>query len=297
MVMHAVATKRGRPDDLAKRGSILRGVRSSRTRSEGGVDQLEEDCRGGRPDAIVMVSAHFETNGVAVVTDPAPPMIYDFGGFEPELYRMQYPAPGDPALAKRVIGLLGDAGFAPQAVSARGYDHGAWTPLMAAFPEADIPVVQVSIDPNRDARYHYALGQALASLRAALSDWSAVRAPYDVARCRVLIARACRQLGDTETADLEAQAARVAFADLGAAPELSLLDAESPGRRPAPAGLTPRELEVLRMLATGRSNRDIARELVLSERTVARHVANIFAKTRVGSRAAATAFAYDSHLM
>ncbi|MEZ5091760.1 LuxR C-terminal-related transcriptional regulator [Nocardioides sp.] len=140
-------------------------------------------------------------------------------------------------------------------------------------------------------------GAALASLRAALSDWSAVRAPYDVARCRVLIARACRQLGDTETADLEAQAARVAFADLGAAPELSLLDAESPGRRPAPAGLTPRELEVLRMLATGRSNRDIARELVLSERTVARHVANIFAKTRVGSRAAATAFAYDSHLM
>ena len=120
----------------------------------------------GRPDAIVMVSAHFETNGVAVVTDPAPSMIYDFGGFEPELYRMQYPAPGDPALAKRVIGLLGDAGFAPQAVASRGYDHGAWTPLMAAFPAADIPVVQVSIDPNRDARYHYALGQALAPLRA-----------------------------------------------------------------------------------------------------------------------------------
>ncbi len=120
----------------------------------------------GRPDAIVMVSAHFETSGVAVVTDPAPDMIYDFGGFEPELYRMVYPAPGDPELAGRVIDLLSDAGFAPQAVALRGYDHGAWTPLMAAYPDAGIPVVQVSIDPSRDARYHYELGKALAPLRA-----------------------------------------------------------------------------------------------------------------------------------
>lgn len=128
------------------------------------MEKLEQTV--GRPDAIVVVSAHFETNGVAVVTDPHPPMIYDFGGFEPELYQMQYPAPGDPALAERVIGLLEGAGFAPQPVASRGYDHGAWTPLMAAFPAADIPVVQVSIDPARDARYHYALGQALAPLRA-----------------------------------------------------------------------------------------------------------------------------------
>lgn len=118
-----------------------------------------------RPRAIVMVSAHFETDGVAVVTDPMPGMIYDFRGFEDELYTMQYPAPGDPALAGQVIALLEKAGLKPQAIAERGYDHGAWTPLMLAYPQADTPVVQVSIDPARDARYHHALGQALAPLR------------------------------------------------------------------------------------------------------------------------------------
>lgn len=118
-----------------------------------------------RPKAIVIVSAHFETEGVAVVTDPAPGMIYDFGGFAPELYRMTYPAPGDPALAERVFGLLDAAGLAPARMEKRGYDHGTWTPLTLAFPEADIPIVQVSVDPNRDAAWHHALGRALAPLR------------------------------------------------------------------------------------------------------------------------------------
>ncbi|TWH24483.1 MULTISPECIES: class III extradiol ring-cleavage dioxygenase [unclassified Aminobacter] len=118
-----------------------------------------------KPKAIVIVSAHFETGGVAVVTDPAPGMIYDFGGFAPELYEMVYPAPGSPELAERVIGMLDGAGFAPYPLEKRGYDHGAWTPLKLAFPDADIPVVQVSIDPNRDAAWHYALGRALAPLR------------------------------------------------------------------------------------------------------------------------------------
>lgn len=118
-----------------------------------------------RPKAIVVVSAHFETDGVTVVADPAPEMIYDFGGFAPKLYEMVYPAPGSPELAERVIGMLEEAGFAPQQLAKRGYDHGAWTPLKLAFPEADIPVVQVSIDPNRDAAWHYALGRALAPLR------------------------------------------------------------------------------------------------------------------------------------
>lgn len=118
-----------------------------------------------RPTAIVIVSAHFETDGVSVVTDPAPGMIYDFGGFAPELYEMVYPAPGDTALAERVFSLLDEAGLAPSRMEKRGYDHGTWTPLKLAFPEADIPVVQVSVDPNRDAPWHYALGRALSPLR------------------------------------------------------------------------------------------------------------------------------------
>jgi 4,5-DOPA dioxygenase extradiol len=119
-----------------------------------------------RPKAILMVSAHFETPGVAVVSDPRPGMIYDFGGFEPVLYTIKYPAPGEPALARKIVALLNEAGFAPREIAERGYDHGAWTPLKLAFPEADIPVVQVSIDPRQDARYHFMLGKALASLRA-----------------------------------------------------------------------------------------------------------------------------------
>jgi 4,5-DOPA dioxygenase extradiol len=119
----------------------------------------------GRPKAIVIVSAHFETSGPVVVTDPAPGMIYDFGGFAPELYEMVYPAPGNPELAGEVAGLLAGAGFNPRIAPERGYDHGTWTTMKLAFPEADIPIVQLSIDPSRDARYHYALGQALAPLR------------------------------------------------------------------------------------------------------------------------------------
>ncbi|MFZ1682479.1 MAG: class III extradiol ring-cleavage dioxygenase [Rhizobiaceae bacterium] len=119
----------------------------------------------GRPKAIVMVSAHFETEGPVVVTDPAPGMIYDFGGFQDELYEMVYPAPGDPDLAMRVAHMLDDAGLNPRIAPKRGYDHGAWNTMILAYPEADIPIVQLSIDPRRDAAYHYRLGQALSPLR------------------------------------------------------------------------------------------------------------------------------------
>ena len=117
------------------------------------------------PKAIVISSAHFETEGVTVVTDAAPEMIYDFRGFAPGLYEMVYPAPGDPALAERVFGLLAEAGLSPGRAQKRGYDHGTWTPLKLAYPGADIPVVQVSIDPSRDATWHHAVGRALAPLR------------------------------------------------------------------------------------------------------------------------------------
>ncbi len=119
----------------------------------------------GKPKAIVLVSAHFETEGPVVVTDPAPEMIYDFGGFPEELYRMVYPAPGDPELAMRVTGMLHDAGLAVRIAPKRGYDHGTWTSMMLAFPQADVPIVQLSIDPNRDAAYHFELGRALSPLR------------------------------------------------------------------------------------------------------------------------------------
>ncbi len=118
-----------------------------------------------KPKAIVINSAHFETQGPAIVADPAPGMIYDFGGFAPELYEMDYPAPGSPGIAANVVTLLQDAGFKPSVVAKRGYDHGTWTPLKLAYPDADIPVVQVSIDAGRDAHYHYSLGRALAPLR------------------------------------------------------------------------------------------------------------------------------------
>jgi 4,5-DOPA dioxygenase extradiol len=118
-----------------------------------------------RPKAIVIVSAHFETHGVTVVTDPSPEMIYDFRGFASELYEMVYPAPGAPELAERVLELLENAGLSPSRLGKRGFDHGTWTPMKLAFPDADIPIVQVSIDPHRDAAWHYAVGKALSPLR------------------------------------------------------------------------------------------------------------------------------------
>jgi 4,5-DOPA dioxygenase extradiol len=118
-----------------------------------------------RPKAIVIVSAHFEAGQPSVVSDPSPGMIYDFGGFAPELYEMVYPAPGSPELAGKIATLLEEAGLEPRIVPQRGYDHGTWTPLKLAFPKAEIPVVQLSVDPTRDAKYHFALGRALSPLR------------------------------------------------------------------------------------------------------------------------------------
>ena len=134
---------------------------------------------------------------------------------------------------------------------------------------------------------------ALPSLRRAAHTWQELDAPYEVARARALIARACRALGDGDTARMELDAARETLARLGAAPDLARLD--EPGQRRH--GLTARELEVLRLVASGASNKVTAAELVLSEKTVERHLSNIFAKLGVSSRAAATAFAYEHGLL
>ena len=137
---------------------------------------------------------------------------------------------------------------------------------------------------------------ALTALRRAVSGWHALGAPYEHARARLLLARACRDLGDEDTARLERDAARSALERLGCAPVAAPGEAGA-GRERRPHGLTPRELEVLALLATGRTNRDIAGSLFISEKTVARHVSNIFGKLGLSSRAAATAFAYEHGLV
>jgi DNA-binding CsgD family transcriptional regulator len=138
---------------------------------------------------------------------------------------------------------------------------------------------------------------ALASARRAWHTWQELGVPYDAARARVLVAQACAELGDPDTAALELDAARHAFFRLGAAPDLARLDALVGRRRGGDHGLTAREVEVLRLIARGRSNREIAGLLVISERTVARHVQNIFAKLGVSSRASASVLAAEHGLL
>ena len=119
-----------------------------------------------RPDAIIIASAHFETSVSEVVSDPNPGTMYDFGGFDPRLYEMVYRAPGAPQLAQEVLAALKNSGIDSRINPGREFDHGVWTPLMLAFPAADIPVVQVSVQPHRDAAHHHALGKALSRFRA-----------------------------------------------------------------------------------------------------------------------------------
>ena len=117
-----------------------------------------------KPRAIVIATAHFGTSRPAVVGDAKPGMIYDFGGM-PELRKLVYPAPGDPQVAIKVAGLWQAAGFAPAVVTGYGYDHGTWVPLMLLYPDADVPVVQISVQPHLGPAHHIALGKALASMR------------------------------------------------------------------------------------------------------------------------------------
>ena len=138
---------------------------------------------------------------------------------------------------------------------------------------------------------------ALPALRRAAQQWQGLQAPYEAARARALVGQACRALEDDEGAAFELEAARGVFAGLGAAPDLMRVESLIDGAGGDDVhGLTARELEVLRLVAAGKSNREIATELVLSEHTVARHLQNIFAKLRVSSRTAAGAFAFEHGL-
>jgi DNA-binding CsgD family transcriptional regulator len=136
--------------------------------------------------------------------------------------------------------------------------------------------------------------KSLEPLQRAFHSWQQLGSPYMAARTRVLLARACHALGDRDASQLQVRAARAAFQRLGAIIDLAALDRE---QIPANHGLTTRELEVLQLIATGKTNKIIARELALSEKTVDRHTSNIFNKLDLPSRAAATAYAYRHHLI
>lgn len=139
---------------------------------------------------------------------------------------------------------------------------------------------------------------ALAVLRDAWTAWQELEAPYEAARVRVLVGLSCRELGDEDTAEMELDAARWAFEQLGAAPDVARVEALSrQSVTKAAGGLTAREMQVLRLVAAGKTNRAIAADLFLSEKTVARHVSKIFTKLGLSSRAAATAYAYEHDLL
>ncbi|MFB8405140.1 LuxR C-terminal-related transcriptional regulator [Streptomyces sp. NPDC055912] len=171
---------------------------------------------------------------------------------------------------------------------------------LAGAADGDVPLLRALADT---ALGSVALAEkrpgALLPLRRALAGWLELRVPYEAAQVRMLLAAACRDAGDEEAARLELGTARAVFERLGAVPDARRAAALVGGgsRRRLPGGLTAREAEVLRLVASGGTNKDIARALVISEHTVARHLNNIFAKLGVGSRASATAYAYAHGLV
>jgi DNA-binding CsgD family transcriptional regulator len=172
--------------------------------------------------------------------------------------------------------------------------------LVQMSDDLDAPLLRALATHARGAVLLHAGDAAggMAALREAWTAWQGLEVPYQAARVRVLLGVACRRLGDDEAALMEFDAAQWAFGQLGAAHDLARVQELSRTAAAEPAhGLTARELEVLRLVATGRTNRTIAAELFLSEKTVARHVSNIFGKLGVSSRAAATAYAYEHDLL
>jgi aromatic ring-opening dioxygenase catalytic subunit (LigB family) len=120
---------------------------------------------GTTPAAVLVISGHWEERDFTVMASAQPPMIYDYAGFPEHTYRIKYAAPGAPQCADRVRSLLEGAGFAAPLDPARGYDHGTFTPLAMIYPDADVPVLQLSLRRDYDPRAHLAVGRALAPLR------------------------------------------------------------------------------------------------------------------------------------
>ena len=172
--------------------------------------------------------------------------------------------------------------------------------LTSIAADLDAPFAR-ALACTAEGQVHLASGDsehALRDLRRAWRFWRDLSVPYEAARGRFLLGLACRSAGDTEAAAMEFDAARLGFANLGAGADLVVLErAAQPDGGPKPGGLSPRELEVLALIADGHTNREIAATLIVSEHTVARHVQNIFAKLDVSSRTAAAAFAHQHGLV
>jgi aromatic ring-opening dioxygenase catalytic subunit (LigB family) len=138
---------------------------------KGSWDQMERYMRGlgiasaQRPKAVLVISAHWEESVPTVMTAAKPPMLYDYSGFPPETYEVQWPAPGAPELAAEIEQMLSDAGIATASDARRGFDHGTFVPLKLAFPEADVPTLQLSLTRGLDPAEHLAIGRVLAPLR------------------------------------------------------------------------------------------------------------------------------------
>jgi len=137
----------------------------------GAYDRLERSLQqvaqelGRKPKAVLVISGHWEQPDFTVMTTPQPPMIYDYYGFPEHTYRIKYPAPGSPETAERVRQLISAAGIRVGVDSQRGFDHGTFTPLFVMYPQADVPIVQLSLKAGYDPVQHLAVGRALAPLR------------------------------------------------------------------------------------------------------------------------------------
>ncbi|MDA0998747.1 MAG: class III extradiol ring-cleavage dioxygenase [Proteobacteria bacterium] len=118
-----------------------------------------------KPKAVLLVSAHWETERPALSVAATPETIHDFYGFPEPLYQIRYPAPGAPDLARQAAGLIDGAGMGPVSFEDRGLDHGAWVPMQLAYPAADVPVTQLSIQPHLGPEHHFRIGEALRPLR------------------------------------------------------------------------------------------------------------------------------------
>ena len=140
----------GSDAEQASLASYLRGVR---------------DVPAAPPRALLVISAHWEEAQPTVMNGTAPPLLFDYYGFPPESYQLTWPAPGEPALAARVQELLAAAGIPSATNAQRGFDHGAFVPLKLAYPDAELPTVQLSLKAGLDPREHLAIGRALAPLR------------------------------------------------------------------------------------------------------------------------------------
>lgn len=183
-------------------------------------------------------------------------------------------------------GSLDDARRAANELAEIAEELGA--PMLRAMSDQQLGAVEQAIG-EPDA--------ALVRLRKAWAGWQSLDAPYEAARARVLMAQAFRELGELDSARMELDAARISFQQLGAAADLLAIDKFLNPDASQSTTLTPRELDVIRLLATGATNREIAVDLVISEKTVARHVSNLYNKLDVSSRAAATAYAYEHKLV